>query len=337
VLWGRIKLISLPFNLSTHVVVFLAVFLLSLLCGPILIPILTRLKFGQTVRDDGPKSHYKKMGTPTMGGLIFLIPVLLAAVIYARTDERILPLALVTLGFGFIGFLDDFIKVVKKRKDGLYWYQKLLGILMVSVLFSFYISRTDNGTDIIIPFLGMDNTVSLGWLFIPFSIMVLISASNAVNITDGLDGLAAGVTLIIAVFFTIVAMTGSEWDYVKIFSSMISGGCLGFLAFNTHPAKVFMGDTGSLALGGALGAIAIVMKMPLILIIVGGILVIETLSVAIQVMSFKLTGKRVFKMAPIHHHFELSGWREVKVVAIFWVVTSILCIVGLLALRLRFY
>ncbi|WP_265443545.1 phospho-N-acetylmuramoyl-pentapeptide-transferase [Acetivibrio straminisolvens] len=327
---------NLPFNISMHVFMFMLSFALSLILGPMLIPMLTRLKFGQTVRDDGPKSHYKKTGTPTMGGMIFLIPVVVLAAYYAGQDKRVIPLIFVTLGFGLIGFIDDFIKVVKKRKDGLYWNQKMFGLLLVAVTFAVYVSRTQT-SDIIIPFMGMDKTVSLGWLFVPFVVVVLIASTNAVNITDGLDGLAAGVTLIIAVFFTIVAMTRGEWEYIKIFSSIVSGGCLGFLAFNTYPAKVFMGDTGSLALGGAVGAIAILMKMPLILLIVGGIYVIEALSVMIQVLSFKLTGKRVFKMAPIHHHFELSGWKEVKVVWVFWGVTVLLCIIGFFALRLKFY
>jgi len=270
-----------------------------------------------------------------MGGVIFLIPVLVISIFYARQDPRILPLVFVTLGFGLVGFIDDFIKVVKKRKDGLYWNQKMLGLLVIAVTFAVYVSRTQS-SDIIIPFLGMENTFSLGWLFVPFTIVVLIGSTNAVNITDGLDGLAAGVTLIVTVFFTIVSMTRGEWDYVKIFCSMISGGCLGFLAYNSYPAKVFMGDTGSLALGGAVGAIAIMMKMPLILLIAGGMYVIEALSVMIQVMWFKLTGNRVFKMAPIHHHFELSGWKEVKVVTVFWTVSIIFCIIGFFALRLRF-
>lgn len=326
---------GLPFEISTHVLIFILTFVFVLILGPVFIPLLTRLKFGQTVRDDGPKSHYKKTGTPTMGGVIFLIPVLVISIFYARQDPRILPLVFVTLGFGLVGFIDDFIKVVKKRKDGLYWNQKMLGLLVIAVTFAVYVSRTQS-SDIIIPFLGMENTFSLGWLFVPFTIVVLIGSTNAVNITDGLDGLAAGVTLIVTVFFTIVSMTRGDWDYVKIFCSMISGGCLGFLAYNSYPAKVFMGDTGSLALGGAVGAIAIMMKMPLILLIAGGMYVIEALSVMIQVMWFKLTGNRVFKMAPIHHHFELSGWKEVKVVTVFWTVSIIFCIIGFFALRLRF-
>lgn len=328
---------NIPFNISEHVLMFIVSFFLTLILGPIFIPILTKLKFGQTVRDDGPQSHLKKTGTPTMGGVFFLIPILALSIFYARNDMRILPVALVTAGFGLIGFIDDFIKVVKKSKDGLYWNQKMLGLLLIAVTFSFYAAKTQIGTDIIIPLFGMEKTFDLAWAFIPFTIIVLIAATNAVNITDGLDGLCAGVTLIVTVFFSIVAMTRGEWDYLKIFSSIVSGGCLGFLAYNVYPAKVFMGDTGSLALGGAVGAIAIMMKMPLVLLVAGGIYVIEALSVMIQVTSYKLTGKRVFKMAPIHHHFELSGWKEVKVVCVFLAVTILLCVISLFALGIKFY
>ena len=328
---------NIPFNISTHVLMFIVSFFLTLALGPVFIPMLTRLKFGQTVRDDGPQSHLKKTGTPTMGGFIFLIPLLVLSVFYARFDMRILPIALVTIGFGLIGFLDDFIKVVKKRKDGLYWNQKMLGLLLIAVIFSFYASKSDIGTDIIIPLFGMEKTIDLAWLFIPFTIVVLIAATNSVNITDGLDGLCAGVTLVVTIFFSIVAMTRSDWEYIKIFCSILSGGCLAFMAYNAHPARVFMGDMGSLALGGAVGAVSIMMKMPLVLFVAGGIYVIEALSVMIQVTSFKLTGKRVFKMAPIHHHFELLGWKEVKVVYVFWGVTILLCIISLFALGIKFY
>lgn len=328
---------NLPFNISAHVMMFIISFFLTLAMGPVFIPFLTKLKFGQTVRDDGPQSHLKKTGTPTMGGFIFLVPLLIMSIFYARYDVRILPIALVTIGFGLVGFLDDFIKVVKKRKDGLYWNQKMLGLLIVAVIFSFYVSNTEIGSDIIIPLFGMEKTIDLAWFFVPFTILVLIASTNAVNITDGLDGLCAGVTLVVTLFFTVVAMTRCEWEYIKIFCSILSGGCLAFLAYNAHPAKVFMGDMGSLALGGAIGAVSIVMKMPFILFVAGGIYVIEALSVMIQVASFKLTRKRVFKMAPIHHHFELSGWREVKVVYVFWAVTFILSIAGLLLLGIKFY
>lgn len=328
---------NIPFNISAHVLMFMVSFFMTLILGPMLIPILTRLKFGQTVRDDGPETHIKKMGTPTMGGFLFLIPILILSVFYSTIDIKILPVVLVTIGFGLIGFIDDFIKVVKKRKDGLYWNQKLIGLLIIAVSFSFYVSKSHIGTDIILPFFGMDITLDLGLLFIPFTILLLTYSTNAVNITDGLDGLCAGITLIVAVFFSIVAMTRSEWDYVKIFCSIVAGGCLGFMAYNVYPARIFMGDTGSLALGGAVGAVAVVMKMPVILFIAGGIYLIEVLSVIIQVVSFKMTGKRVFKMAPIHHHFELLGWKEVKVVYVFWAVTVLLCIVSLFLLGIKFY
>ncbi|MCX7710929.1 MAG: phospho-N-acetylmuramoyl-pentapeptide-transferase [Clostridia bacterium] len=329
---------SLPFHLSMQVVAFIICFVLALIVGPLTIPALTRLKFGQTVRDDGPSSHFKKTGTPTMGGVIFLIPMLVFSIYYAAQDKRILPLVFVTVGFGLIGFIDDYIKVVKRRKDGLYPHQKMIGLLLIATSFAFYIDRyTDVGTDIIVPFLGMDTTFNLAWLFIPFTIFVIIALTNAVNITDGLDGLAASVTLTVMIFFTVAAMTRNEWDYISIFSAIIAGGCLGFLVFNVHPARVFMGDTGSLALGGAVAAIAVMMKMPLFILIVGIIYVLENLSVVLQVGSFKLRGKRIFKMAPIHHHFELSGWKETKVVRVFLTTTILCCILGLIALRVRFF
>ncbi|HEX9061236.1 MAG TPA: phospho-N-acetylmuramoyl-pentapeptide-transferase [Clostridia bacterium] len=323
---------------------------MSLILGPLFIPALTRLKFGQTVRDDGPKTHFVKKGTPTMGGIIFLIPVTVVGIYFSQKDLRILPLLFVTLGFGIIGFLDDFIKVIKKRKDGLYAYQKMIGLLFIATVFAFYIDRYSNiGTGIMIPFSNWE--ISLAWAFIPFTVFVLIAVTNAVNITDGLDGLAAGVTIIVALFFALASIIGvgfelkstlgllneNRYDYVSIFCSILAGGCMGFLFYNRYPARVFMGDTGSLALGGAIGASAIVMKMPLILVIAGGIYVIETLSVIIQVTSFKLRGKRVFKMAPIHHHFELSGWKETGVVKLFVLITIVLCIASLAALRIRFF
>ncbi|HHW48107.1 MAG TPA: phospho-N-acetylmuramoyl-pentapeptide-transferase [Clostridiaceae bacterium] len=327
------------FDISEHVAAFIITFILALIAGPILIPALRRLKFGQTVRDDGPSTHLKKTGTPTMGGIIFLIPLLLVSLIYARQYPQILSLSFATLGFGLVGFVDDFIKVKRRSKDGLFWNQKMLGLLIIAVIFALHVTYGMKlGTDIIIPFKGIDFTFTLPeWFFIPLVIIVLLASTNAVNFTDGLDGLASGVTLIVMVFFTIVAMTRNEWDAVRIFSSIVAGGCLGFLAFNAYPAKVFMGDNGSLALGGAVGAIAIIMKMPWILLIVGAVYVMETLSIIIQVAYFKKTGKRVFKMAPLHHHFELSGWKETKVVAVFWTVTIVLCIIGFITLRVRFY
>lgn len=327
----------MQFGNSVQVVAFIASFAIALITGPLVIPILRKLKFGQTVRDDGPQSHLIKNGTPIMGGVIFMIPVIILTVLFSFKYPRIIPLTLVTLGFGSIGFLDDYIKVVKKRKDGLYANQKMLGLIIIATLFAFYLAQfTDLGSGITIPFMNQTFLLDLKWLFIPFTVFVLIAVTNAVNLTDGVDGLASGVTLIVMVFFTLVAMTKGEWDYVMVFSALVAGGCLGFLAFNTHPAKVFMGDTGSLALGGAVAAAAIVMRMPLMILIVGLIYVIEAVSVILQVGSFKLRGKRIFKMAPIHHHFELCGWKETKIVAVFYTVTILLCILGFFALRFKF-
>jgi len=327
------------FDIPVQVAALVITFILALIAGPVLIHILKRLKIGQTVRDDGHANHFKKNDTPTMGGIIFLVPMLLASAFYGPRYPEIIPLAAVTIGFGAIGFIDDFIKVVRRHKDGLNPRQKMLGLIVIATAFTLYVTYSSNlGTDIIIPFMGPDATIRLPtWFFIPFTIFVLLAVTNGVNLTDGLDGLAAGVTLIVMVFFTIVSMTRSEWDYIKVFSSIAAGGCLGFLAFNTYPARVIMGDTGSLALGGAVGAIAIVAKMPWILIVAGFVYVMETLSVIIQVYYFKKTGKRVFRMAPRHHHFELSGWKETKVVALFWTATVVFCLIGFLTLRIRFF
>ena len=330
---------EINFFTSAQVLAFAATFLMSLIAGPIIIPILKRLKFGQTIRDDGPATHLKKMGIPTFGGLIFIIPMIIASLIFATEYPEIIPVLLVTIGFGAVGFADDMIKVVKKNKDGLSARQKSFGLLLVSTLFAIYVAYSPSlGTGMIIPFMGVDAVVELPvWLFIPLIIIVMDAITNSVNMTDGVDGLATGVTLIVLVFFTIVAMVRGEWDFVKLFCSIAAGGCLGFLAFNIYPAKVIMGDTGSLALGGVVGAAAVVMKMPWILLVVGAIYAVETLSVIIQVTSFKLRGKRVFKMAPIHHHFELSGWKETKVVRVFWLITIILCFIGFATLRFRFF
>lgn len=323
--------LNLQYFGSVQVVVFIVTFILTLITGPILIPILRKLKFGQTVRYDGPATHLKKTGTPTMGGLIFITPLIIMGIFCSKSYPMLIPLVLVTLGFGAIGFLDDYIKVVKKRKDGLYAKQKTIGLLLIATIFTVYLAYGTNlGVDIHIPFYGVINSV---WFFIPFTIVYLYATTNAVNLTDGLDGLLGGITLIIMVLFTVIAMTKGEWDYLKVFSAIIAAGCLGFLSFNLHPAKVFMGDTGSLALGGAVGAIAVMMKLPFLILIVGAIYVLEALSVIIQVTSFKLRGKRVFKMAPIHHHFELLGWKETKVVFVFWSLTLIFCFIGLFLWR----
>jgi len=324
---------------STEVAVFAGTFILTLIAGPVVIPMLRRLKFGQTIRDDGPATHLKKMGIPTVGGLIFIIPMIITSLILVPGYPGILPVLLVTLGYAAIGFIDDMIKVVKKNKDGLNPKQKSFGLLLVSSAFAFYTGyHPELGTGMILPFLGIDAVVELPvWLFIPLVIIVMYLITNSVNMTDGVDGLAAGVTLIVAVFFTIVAMMKPEWDNVKMICAITAGGCLGFLVFNIHPAKVIMGDTGSLALGGVVGAAAVLMKMPWMLLVAGAIYAVESLSVFIQVVSFKLRGKRVFKMAPIHHHFELSGWKETKVVRVFWLITIVLCLIGFATLRFSIF
>lgn len=326
-----------------QIVLFLIALILSIITGYIMIPVLKRMKFGQVVRNDGPQTHLGKAGTPTMGGVIFIIPMIIMAGVMCIKYPATLWMFLVTIGFGVVGFLDDYIKVVLKRSKGLNPKQKMLGLLVISALFGYYIySYSGIGTSISIPFFStcldfaripMGQTVmNFTWAFIPFIIIVLLSATNSVNLTDGLDGLATGICLIIMLFFTLVAVITGNIPVV-IFSATTAGACLGFLFFNMYPAKVFMGDTGSLALGGAIAVASIMLKMPLILLIVAGVCIAETISVIIQVLVFKRTGKRVFKMAPIHHHFELSGWSENKIVWTFWAITLGLCVIGMLSLR----
>lgn len=321
---------------TTAIVVFLCTFALAALFGPIYIPILRRLKFGQTIRDNGPDGHRKKAGTPTIGGLVFLTPLVIVGIAlhYNGKAPNILPLLFVTVGFGFVGFLDDFIKVIKKSKDGLLSYQKMALLFIVSLIFSYYISsNTDVGSVINIDLFGIHTQLDLGHAFIPFCILVLLSTTNTVNLSDGLDGLCSGLSFIVLMFFALVAILIERNNTVVYFSTALAGGVTGFLLFNYNPARLFMGDTGSLALGGAIGAIAIMLKMPLILLIAGLIFVIEALSVLLQVTFFKITkGKRLFKMAPIHHHFELKGWSEIKVVYVFWAFTLLCCIVAYISL-----
>ncbi len=330
----------MEFNLlkSPEVAAFAITFILALIAGSLIIPLLKRLKFRQTVRDDGPQTHLKKTGIPTIGGLIFLIPMLITTFLFSSKYPTLIPMLIVTLGFGFIGFIDDMLKVIRKNKDGLSAKQKSFLQFVISAAFAFYVAYTPSlGTGMLLPFSGSEAVIDLPvWLFIPLVIIVMYLITNSVNMTDGVDGLAAGVTLIVTVFFTIVAMQRPEWDYIKMMCSITAGGCLGFLVFNVYPAKVIMGDTGSLALGGVVGAAAVLMKIPWMLLVAGGIYAVESLSVFIQVVSFKLRGKRVFKMAPIHHHFELSGWKETKVVRVFWTITIILCFIGFATLKLDF-
>lgn len=308
----------------------LIAFGISVILSPFMIPFLKKLKFGQFVRDDGPESHLKKSGTPTMGGLIILCSIVVTSLFYVKSNPVILPVLFVTLGFGLVGFLDDYIKVVMKRSMGLRAWQKMVGQFIITAIFAYYItSYTELGTSVIIPFTG-GMEVNLGFWFYPFLFFAVIGTVNGTNFTDGLDGLLSSVTVLAATFFTVVAI-GTASEIVPVTCAAV-GALLGFLVFNVYPAKVFMGDTGSLALGGLIAATAFMLKMPVYIMIVGFVYFVEVVSVIIQVAYFKKTGKRIFKMAPIHHHFELSGWPETKVVAIFSIVTAILCLVGLVGL-----
>lgn len=307
----------------------LIAFVISVVLSPIIIPFLKKLKFGQFVREDGPESHLKKSGTPTMGGLIILFSIIITSLFYIKDYPQIIPVLFATLGFGFVGFLDDYIKVVMKRSMGLRAWQKMLGQFLVTGIFAYYIyAHTDLGTEIMIPFI--DKSIDIGWVYWPLMFFVMLGTANGANFTDGLDGLASSVTVLIATFFTVVAIVFGS-DVAPITCATV-GSLLGFLVYNVYPARVFMGDTGSLALGGFVASTAYVLKMPLIILIVAFIYFLEVLSVIIQVTYFKKTGKRVFKMAPIHHHFELCGWPETKVVAIFSIVTAVLCLIGMLAI-----
>jgi phospho-N-acetylmuramoyl-pentapeptide-transferase len=305
-------------------------FLITVLLSPLFIPFLRRLKFGQSIREEGPKSHLKKTGTPTMGGIMFLFSIVITTLVmtgkFSEPTVKTYLLLLVTLGFGILGFLDDFIKVVLKRNLGLTSKQKLLGQIIISVVFYLIYKQSGFTTDIKLPF--GNHSIDLGWFFVFFVIFWLVGFSNAVNLTDGLDGLVSGTAAIAFGAYAVLAWNQSEFE-LAIFSVAIVGSVLGFLVFNAHPAKVFMGDTGSLALGGAIATIAILTKLEILLIIIGGVFVIETLSVILQVISFKTTGKRIFKMSPLHHHYELSGWSEWRVVVTFWSVGLLFAILGI--------
>lgn len=305
-------------------------FLISVILSPFLIPFLRRLKFGQSIRTEGPKSHQKKSGTPTMGGIVIILSIIVTTLImtgkFAEPTMDSLLLILVTLGFGLVGFLDDFIKVVLKRNLGLTSRQKLLGQIIISVIFFLVLRQTEFSTEIAIPL--TDISFDLGWGYLLFMIFWMVGFSNAVNLTDGLDGLVSGTAAIAFGALGVLAWSLSELE-IAVFSVAVVGAVLGFLVFNAHPAKVFMGDTGSLALGGAIAAVSILLKMEVILLIIGGVFVMETLSVILQVISFKTTGKRIFRMSPLHHHYELSGWSEWRVVVTFWGAGLILAVLGI--------
>ena len=301
----------------------------------IVIPFLHKLKFGQQVREDGPQAHLKKQGTPTMGGLIILSSIVITSLFYMKDYPRIIPVLFMTVGFGIIGFLDDYIKIVMKRSEGLNPKQKLLGQIVITGIFAYYLMTSGEvGTEMLIPFTGgFENGyfLDLGWLFVPALFFIVLGTDNGVNFTDGLDGLCTSVTILVATFFTVVAL--GEESGISPITGAVVGSLLGFLLFNVYPARVFMGDTGSLALGGFVASSAYMMQMPVFIAIVGLIYLVEVLSVIIQVTYFKKTGgKRIFKMAPIHHHFELCGWSETRVVAVFSIITAILCLVAYLGL-----
>ncbi|MEH7222465.1 phospho-N-acetylmuramoyl-pentapeptide-transferase [Bacillus sp. JJ1566] len=305
-------------------------FIISVILSPIFIPFLRRLKFGQSIREEGPKSHQKKSGTPTMGGIIILVSILLTTILVStRLGELSVTtylLLFVTLGYGVLGFLDDFIKVVLKRNLGLTSLQKLLGQIAIAIIFYFIFKQNNFSTAVSIP--GTDFVFDLKILYVLLLIFWLVGFSNAVNLTDGLDGLVSGTAAIAFGAFAVLAWNQAQYD-VAIFCVAVVGAVLGFLVFNANPAKVFMGDTGSLALGGAIAAVAIMLKLEILLILIGGVFVIETLSVIIQVISFKTTGRRVFRMSPLHHHYELVGWSEWRVVVTFWTVGLLCAILGI--------
>lgn len=305
-------------------------FVTTVILGFIVVPILKKKKIGQVVREDGPKSHLQKNGTPIMGGIIMILAVSIILAFFVK-DYPILAMPMVAiLGYGLIGFLDDFKKLILKDPEGMSPKMKMLGLFVVTaILIILYLYVFNLGTSIIIPL--FNQPISLGIpIFILFTAFILLGTTNAVNLTDGLDGLATGVVAIIMTFFTLEALRQQNYEMV-VFCSSTVGACIGFLLFNMHPAKVFMGDTGSLALGGAVAIAAIILKMPLYLAIVALVCIVDTISVILQVMYFKATkGKRLFKMAPFHHHLELSGYKETTVVLIFWIVTIICCVVAYL-------
>ena len=324
-----------------QVKILLLSFFATVILAIAIIPILKKLKIGQTERDDGPESHMKKQGTPTMGGIIIMIAIIVSAVgglfyyfgkeAEAEVAKNMLPLLFITFGFGLIGFIDDFKKLVLKNTTGLKPAYKMIGLLIISVIYVLYIEKYLNlGTETFIPFLKVNIDIPF-LIYMPFAIFVILGTTNAINLTDGVDGLAASVTAIIVTFLTVIAILFEVKEMV-VYGSLVIGSVIGFLLFNLHTAKVFMGDTGSLLLGGVISAMALYLKIPFILIIVAIVPILETLSVMAQVTYFKKTGKRIFKMAPLHHHLELSGWRESRVVSTFSIITLVACIIGMMSI-----
>ena len=319
--------------------ILLLSFFVTVVLGICIVPILKKLKVGQIEREDGPESHLNKQGTPTMGGVIIAIAIILLMLFiffdYAKDDielaKKLIPLAIIAIGFGIIGFIDDSKKLIFKNTKGLKPAYKMIGLLAIAVTYVIYLLNIINlGTDTYIPILKIYINLPI-WIYIPFAIFAILATTNAINLTDGVDGLCPTVSAVIITCLTVIGIIFNVKEVV-IFGTIVIGICLGFLLFNMHPAKVFMGDTGSLLLGGVIVAMALYLKMPLIIIIIAFIPVLETISVIMQVLYFKKTGNRFFKMAPIHHHFELSGWGENKVVSIFSIITLILCVLGLITI-----
>ncbi|ADQ04196.1 phospho-N-acetylmuramoyl-pentapeptide-transferase [Caldicellulosiruptor owensensis OL] len=306
-------------------------FLIVLIVMPFVIPFLKYLKFGQVVRDDGPKTHRKKSGTPTMGGLVIGLSIIITSLIFYKKYPAIGAPLIATVAFGLIGFIDDFIKVVLKRSLGLRAREKLVLQFLISITF-LYVIQKHLGSDVYLPI--VNRYIDLKWAYVPVMSVLMVFTVNAVNLTDGLDGLASGVTMIVSLFLAIISIFSKNYD-MAIFSGTIVGSCMGFLRYNAHPAVVFMGDTGSLMLGGSIFAIAVMLKQPVLVLIVGGLYIIEAISVILQVIYFKLTKKRIFRMAPLHHHFELLGWDEAKVVVVFWIFTILFCLLALAMIQLK--
>ena len=314
--------------MEAELVVLVASFIFTILLALITIPILRKLRIGQIERDDGPSSHLKKQGTPTMGGIILAVSIIIGGIILAFSTKEIIPLIVVSIGFGLVGCIDDSTKIKYQNTKGISPTSKMLGLLIISVMYALFLSNNEKiGTETLIPIIKTYVNIPV-FIYIPFVIFVMLATTNAINLTDGIDGLSSSISLIIICCLTAIGILKNEVE-IAIFGALVSGTCLGFLMFNLHPAKVFMGDTGSLLLGGIIVAMALYLKVPLLLIIIAIVPVLETLSVIIQVAYFRKTGNRIFKMAPIHHHFELSGWTESTVVSIFSLVTLIASIIGI--------
>lgn len=313
---------------NSNLVAVVLAFAICAVLGPIVIPLLRKLKCGQTVREDGPEAHLKKTGTPTMGGILILFSVIVASLPYIGTYQEAAPVLFLTIGFGMVGFLDDYIKIVCRRSMGLSAWQKLAGQMIVTGVFAYYLLHYTNISLVMqVPFAG-GKYIDLGAFNIPVLFFVVLGTVNGTNFTDGLDGLAGSVTVMVAVFFSVVAI-GVNSGIAPVTCAVV-GALMGFLLFNVHPAEVFMGDTGSLALGGFVAACGYMLQMPLYIAIVGIVYLIEVASVILQVGYFKLSGgKRLLKMAPLHHHFELCGWSETKIVALFTIVTALMCLAAL--------